>query len=135
MIPSPQRLLTLCDSNTKFYPGKSPEFRTGITSPGHFHPFESEIAVYKWWFSKDRDSDTNGIVQKEICQFGVHGDRIIVGIEAISEREDHHNNGWFRVLKGGVGTSLVEILFETSHWRASEWSVSIWHVERSVWEL
>lgn len=117
------------------YPGQTTEFRTGITSPGLFGQFASEVAVFKWYFSKERNSDTTAIVQKEICEFGIHGDRIIIGIEAISEREDQHNNGWFTLRDGGIGESHVDLFFETSHWRASDWSVQIWHVEKKLYSM
>jgi hypothetical protein len=117
------------------YPGQITEFRTGITSPGLFEQYAPEIAVYKWWFSKDRTPETNGIVQKEVCEFGIHGDRIIVGIEAISEREDQHNNGWFTLRSGGVAEPYINLFFETSHWRASEWSVQIWHIEKKLYTM
>lgn len=52
---------------------------------------------------------------------------IIIGMRATSDREpDHHNNGWFRLIKGGVGFPFVELLFETSHWRGAEWTIEIW---------
>jgi hypothetical protein len=119
------------------YPGQITEFRTGITSPGHFQQNSSEVGVYTWFFSKVRKPDTNGIVQKEVCEIGIHGDRIIIGIEAISDREEEqqHNNGWFTLQEGGVGTPYVRLFFETSHWRPSEWSVRIWHVEKKLYSV
>ncbi|KAN0079214.1 hypothetical protein V8E54_004428 [Elaphomyces granulatus] len=92
---------------------------------------EKEVKYHSVSAQKAASEDVIGNRQRGTANLDC-GDRLIIGFRVKSVRETP-DNGWWRLMNGGVQDGRVEIAFKTRRYEPGHWTLECWSVDRSLY--